>query len=79
MNNDTDAYSLLRRAIAALVATAQSDLRPAEKLELLCIQIGTAQHLLMQLPTENTAPSLRGPHFAGPAATGDRSRRTELS
>lgn len=79
MNCQSEACAHLRQVVADLVSSAQSDLRPMEKLELLCVQIGTAQHWLDQL--ECTGPAghvLAGPHFstiehnpATPAHPGD--------
>lgn len=39
-------YRQLSDAVLALARTAASDLPPRDKLELLCIQIGTARHWL---------------------------------
>jgi hypothetical protein len=70
MDCDDTAYQPLRRAIEDLARTAQSDLPPSEMLELLCVQIGTAQHWLTLLESDTAgAEGLAGPHFASqPAA-----------
>jgi hypothetical protein len=64
MNSDSEAVAQLRRAVADLVGTAQSSLPPAEKLDLLCVQIGTAQYWLDQLHRQaDPGHELAGPHF----------------
>ncbi len=46
----------LRRTIAELVRSAHSDLLPLHKLELLCTQLGTAEHWLNQPKVEVDPP-----------------------
>jgi hypothetical protein len=65
MNCCTEAYRQLLDVVDDLVRIAQSDLSPPEKLSLLSTQIGTAQHLMAQLPADEAASAgLAGPHFA---------------
>ena len=70
MGSDGPAFQQLQQAIDDLARTAQSDLPTSEKLELLCVQIGTAQHWLTLLERDTAgAEGLTGPHFASqPAA-----------
>jgi len=51
----------LVRAVRQLIATAESDLPPAEKLELLCVQVGTLQYWADRLlgPRRASRPSRR--------------------
>jgi hypothetical protein len=69
----------LKLAIQDLVCTAESDLPRPEKLEFLCVQVGTARFWLDQVePPANDEHELAGPHFATtlqPSA-GERSRST---
>ena len=44
-----EAAAHLQQVVADLVHTAESNLPPPEKLDLLCVQIGTAQDWLDQL------------------------------
>jgi len=58
----------LSDTVLALARMAASDLPPRDKLELLCIQIGTAQHWLsvveQQLGAESECDTpLQGPHW----------------
>lgn len=56
----------LLRVVRQLIATAESDLPPAEKLELLRVQVGTLQfwadRLAGPLPSASAVPA---PHFGG--------------
>ena len=66
MLNDTQVHAQLRRAIADLVGTAQSDLLPADKLALLCSQIGTLAFWVDQLEADAASPPpAPGPHWKG--------------
>ncbi len=54
----------LAQAIHDLARTAESDLTPPEKLELLCVQVGTALHRLHEVETDPPRGHERGnPHF----------------
>jgi hypothetical protein len=68
MHCDHSSCRQLVDAVQELIRTAASDLAPPDKLELLCIQIGTAQHWLsvveQQLAAEPASdPPLHGPHW----------------
>ena len=57
----------LKQAIQDLVRTADSDLPRPDKLELLCVQVGTVRFWLDQLEqAANDEHGLDGPHFAAP-------------
>jgi hypothetical protein len=58
MNSCTEACAQVRCVVADLVRIAQSDLAPPDKLELLCTQIGTAQHLLAELLPDEAAATV---------------------
>lgn len=66
MSNCTEACIQLRHVVADLVSTAQSDLPPADKLELLCVQIGTAAFWTGQIgPDGQLHAPAAGPHWRG--------------
>lgn len=64
MNSNPESAAHLQQVVADLVRTAEANLPPPEKLDLLCVQIGTAQYWLDQLQRPvDLGPELTGPHF----------------
>jgi hypothetical protein len=65
-HGERSALPLLLDAIHQLVETAESNLPPTEKLDLLSIQIGALQFWADQLNSSASPPViLRAPHFSG--------------
>jgi len=68
MSCTPEAAAHLQQVAADLVRTAESDLPPLEKLELLCLQIGTAQYCSISKSDKRT------PDTNWPDRTSPRSR-----
>lgn len=70
----------LVQSIADLVRTANSDVPPPEILDLLCVQIGTAQYWLDQLQGQvDPGHELAGPHFGAQPRLSPNLRSSSLS